>query len=120
MLLVEINTFLLIAKRVWPERRMIRHLFYLTWFAIRVVYYPVMFLLFLSEFLEYSSGRGSYINRGLVLLVAGVALNSLNAKWTFDLVKKLALPSTQKRGKDHPISVSLDRNGNVGKKVEGL
>jgi TLC domain len=89
-LLVELNTFLLIARRVWGRPLVVEVLFYLTWFGFRIVMYPYVLYLFIFVYLEYSvkQAGGNYINTALLILVIIFLLNMLNMKWTYDLAKR--------------------------------
>lgn len=88
-LLVEINTWLLTARRNLPARNAVLEvLFYLTWVAFRVILYPVALVLFIGEFLAESEMRGTYLHPGLLLLCLMLLINGLNAKWSCDLVRK--------------------------------
>ena len=45
-MLVEVNTWLLIAKRTLRSGGVFEALFYLTWFSLRCVWYPYLILAF--------------------------------------------------------------------------
>jgi hypothetical protein len=90
-LLVEINTWFLIARRNTSQRStFLQAMFYITWVALRMVLFPVVLVLFLGVYLAESAFMGTYTHAGLLVLCLMVLLNALNAKWTWDLFAKIA------------------------------
>lgn len=99
---VEINTWFLIARRVFNKQgfppwiidlsfvsirlKFISIGFYVTWFSIRVFLYPRMFVYFLKVYLQTTKREGTYISIDLVPLVLQSIFCILNFKWTFDLI----------------------------------
>jgi cellulose synthase/poly-beta-1,6-N-acetylglucosamine synthase-like glycosyltransferase len=87
-LLVEINTWLLIARRYFRNVSIFTPLFFATWVLFRLIIYPWIGYQFLilsyQEYREYGSiGFGS-----VIYIVLCSALTFLNFKWSYDLVRK--------------------------------
>lgn len=88
-ILVEINTFFHIARRNFRQNAFLQIMFFVSWFICRNVLYPIVLYKFTYVYLDYSTLPGnSYWNSGLIMWILMVALNALNTKWTYDLVKK--------------------------------
>jgi len=87
--LVEINTFLLIARRNWRSNNLIEFLFYFSWFAIRCLFYPynLLFKLY-PDYFRLAYYQKSYINVQFFIVLMFTPLNVLNLRWTIDLVKR--------------------------------
>lgn len=101
-MLVECNTWFLIARRVFNKQgfppwiidlsfvsirvKLISIFFYTTWVAIRVVLYPYLLPLFYQVWLDHSAKVGTKMN----LVFWCVPLHSvfclLNLKWSYDLL----------------------------------
>ncbi|KAL9190631.1 hypothetical protein ACHAXT_000337 [Thalassiosira profunda] len=101
---VEVNTWLLIARRVFNKQgfgpwvwefgsfslriKLISVLFYITWVAIRCFFYPTILQLLWTLWLEQWRRTGVvFYTRYSVALVLHSVFNTLNAKWTFDLFR---------------------------------
>jgi hypothetical protein len=99
---VEINTWFLIARRVFNKQgfppwilnlsfvsirvKLISICFYVTWFGIRCILYPIMLVYLVKRWhLEYLK-NGSWINIELVNPLVHVSFCILNFKWTYDLL----------------------------------
>ncbi|GKY91112.1 hypothetical protein MPSEU_000084000 [Mayamaea pseudoterrestris] len=101
-MIVEINTWFLIARRVFNQQgfepwvidlsflsiriKLISILFYLTWVPIRVGLYPYLLIPFYQLWLEYSLKVHSKFNLVLFCLPLHSAFCLLNLKWTYDLL----------------------------------
>jgi len=99
---VEINTWFLIARRVFNKQgfppwiidlsfvsirlKFISICFYVTWFSIRVFLYPCMLMYLTKVYLKESKRYGTYINIDLIPPVFQSIFCLLNLKWTFDLI----------------------------------
>lgn len=99
---VEINTWFLIARRVFNKQgfppwiidlsfvsirlKFISVCFYVTWFSIRVFIYPLMLVWLTKVYLKESKRYGTYINIDLIPPVLQSVFCILNLKWTFDLI----------------------------------
>jgi TLC domain len=102
-LLVELNTFLLIARRVWGRPLFMEVLFYTSWVGFRIIMYPYVLYLFVFEYLEFTAkeATGNYINTALLILVIIILLNMLNFKWSYDLFKRsLSLAKAHQKTED--------------------
>lgn len=88
-MLVEINTWLLIAKRTISVGRVLLDvLFYVTWVLLRNVWYPYLVWLFAKEYLKVSSETGTYFNWFIMAAPLQAGLTGLNFHWTFSLLRK--------------------------------
>eukprot|EP00529_Nitzschia_sp_RCC80_P020861 CAMPEP_0113490238 /NCGR_PEP_ID=MMETSP0014_2-20120614/26942_1 /TAXON_ID=2857 /ORGANISM="Nitzschia sp." /LENGTH=401 /DNA_ID=CAMNT_0000384001 /DNA_START=155 /DNA_END=1360 /DNA_ORIENTATION=+ /assembly_acc=CAM_ASM_000159 len=99
---VEINTWFLIARRVFNKQgfppwsfdlgfvsirvKLISICFYVTWIAIRDILYPVMMGYILNRWWTESEKAGTYINIELVPPILHAIFCILNLKWTYDLI----------------------------------
>ena len=99
-LIVEINTWLLIARRVFNKQgfgpwvidlslfsiriKIISIFFYVTWISIRCVLYPAIWNL-LWSLREENKGEAEFISRYTIALGLHSIFCCLNFKWTFDL-----------------------------------
>lgn len=90
-LIVEMNTWLLIARRTFRNSAALNTMFYFSWIAIRVVYCPSVLCRYALEHYEdiVDVHTGS-VHSVLTKLVVSVmlCLSTLNLKWTFDLFSK--------------------------------
>ncbi len=105
-LVIELNSFLLIARRTqwvrlrWPARIVVGALFYASWFVIRLGVYPCIALWIYAQWAPHCYDmRGTadawyvpYCESGVniitAVLLAQLALVALNVKWTVELVSK--------------------------------
>jgi hypothetical protein len=87
-LLVEINTFFLIAKRFFNHNAILTVLFWFSWVLFRVIMYPLLVYFFYKELLSYYDTHKSKFIIGLIGFILLLILTSLNAKWSVDLVNK--------------------------------
>lgn len=101
-LLVEVNTFFLIAKRQATRdsflHTLLTFLDHLSWMTIRVIGLPIMFFNAYHVWLhltEQSTGRSSapFLNSGAFVLLIGGILLYQNAMWTWDKYKFLVFSS---------------------------
>eukprot|EP01040_Poterioochromonas_malhamensis_P001084 gene1084-1149_t len=86
-LLVEVNTWFLIARRTWKDVAFFGFCFYLCWFTLRLIMYPV--ILYRFSKLIYEKGFSEVHYTAFIQWVFMVALTSLNYKWTLDMVIKM-------------------------------
>merc|ERR1712087_580550 len=69
--------------------------FYVTWFVIRLIFYPYLLIIIARSVWDYGLEMGTFFNRLLIAPVIQVALIVLNVKWTVDLIRS-KLKSTGK------------------------
>lgn len=103
-MIVEVNTWFLIARRSFnkngdkmfsqgvPLTKSLRLLavsscFYVSWFVIRLGLYPLLLVLMVQAWWDYSSEVGSYLNIIGVTPVMQCIFIFLNVKWTIDLIR---------------------------------
>ena len=86
-LLVEFNTWFNILKRYY-KTDFIYNCFYITWFFLRVVLYPVLFYLSFKKYTLYCVKYGTYINLALPILIICISLTILNFIWSYELIVK--------------------------------
>lgn len=86
--LVEFNTWLLIARRNFKESYILNFLFYITWVLIRVMAFPLLMLAQLIQYYKYTTKAQ---NEDLAVLIIMMLINCLNAKWSLDLLLKLSI-----------------------------
>lgn len=89
--LLEVNTFLLIARRNIRDSVVIKILFFGSWIVIRLLMGPwllyITTTLFLSQ-LNMLRTTQSQLLAALTITVVTCALNVLNFKWSYDLLIK--------------------------------
>ena len=100
---VELNTWFLIARRVFNKQgfppwtvnlsfvsfrlKFISICFYVTWFTLRVILYPFLMVQFTNIWLETATKNGgTYINIDLPPPIFHFIFVVLNLKWTVDLI----------------------------------
>ena len=100
---VEINTWFLIARRVFNKQgfppwiiglptglsiriKLISICFYVTWISIRVILYPYLMFTFWRMWIELSTRAGSRINAFSIVIPLHFCFCLLNLKWTHDLL----------------------------------
>ena len=95
--LVEINTFCLIARRNVQRFELLQAGFYVSWVGLRVLFYPYVlyhYVAFLRQCAEGSppcaaeSAASFFYPTAALILAVMLFLNTLNAKWTYDLYHK--------------------------------
>jgi hypothetical protein len=103
LLFVEINTWFLIARRVFNKQgfppwiidlppfvsiriKLISVFFYLTWIVIRCIIYPYVLLELVGVYDERSRRLNTRFNVCLISLSLQACFVILNFKWTYDLV----------------------------------
>jgi len=101
---VEVNTWFLIARRVWNKDGgkpfgpgvslgkslrsvIISSSFYISWFAIRMVFYPILWVQILRNFCKYWGEVGTPFDLNLMAPIIQTVLVCLNAKWSIELVR---------------------------------
>ena len=98
---VEVNTWFLIARRVFNRQgfppwiidlsfvsirvKLISVLFYVTWIAIRCIVYPYLMPCFIQQWLTHSQQVGTKWNIVALSVPLHAAFCLLNLKWTYDL-----------------------------------
>lgn len=87
-MLVEINTWLLIARRTIGGK-FIELSFYATWVGLRNVFYPYLIWAFYKEWQHETAACGSPWNPILITPLLQAFLTGLNYHWTLQLVFKL-------------------------------
>ena len=101
-MIVEVNTWFLIARRVFNKQgfppwiidlsfvsirvKLISIFFYITWIGIRCLLYPYLLWIFTLEWLDLSSKTGSKVNPLLITVPLQACFCLLNLKWTYDLL----------------------------------
>lgn len=99
---VEINTWFLIARRVFNKAgfppwvidlsfvsirvKIISVCFFVTWIGIRCILYPSMMGFIVDRWWTTSAREGTYINFDLISPVLHTTFCVLNFKWTYDLL----------------------------------
>lgn len=103
-MLVEVNTWFLIARRVFNKlgeksfaagvslRTSLRLAvvsvsFYVSWFAIRIFLYPYLFVAIVQEWYQYWGETGTPLNLVLICPFIQSVLICMNFKWTVDLIR---------------------------------
>lgn len=101
---VEVNTWFLIARRSFnkdgqkafqPGVSMLKSLrlmsvsvcFYVSWFAIRIFFYPYLGVEIVREWYNIWTNVGTPFNIMLISIIIQVTLCCLNFKWTVDLIR---------------------------------
>eukprot|EP00878_Enallax_costatus_P004161 GHUV01004390.1.p1 GENE.GHUV01004390.1~~GHUV01004390.1.p1 ORF type:complete len:253 (+),score=52.08 GHUV01004390.1:282-1040(+) len=98
-MLVEINTWLLIARRTIGGK-LLEALFYISWVVLRNIFYPYLIWAFYQEWQIETKLAGTPWNWILVTPICQAFLTGLNYHWTLQLVfKLLRTPTGQKYGK---------------------
>jgi len=118
---VEINTWFLIARRVFNKQgfppwviglptglsiriKLISILFYITWISIRVILYPYLMYAFWLMWTVHSAKSGSRLNPLLIVQPLHFCFCLLNLKWTHDLlmskIRYWRRPRGSKKGDD--------------------
>jgi hypothetical protein len=118
---VEINTWFLIARRVFNKQgfppwiidlsfvsiriKLISIFFYVTWIGIRCFLYPVMMGYIFNRWVNESERTGRHLNIEMVPVVLHAIFCVLNLKWTYDLLTS-KIRYFQRRRKMGPGAVS--------------
>jgi hypothetical protein len=90
-MLVEINTWLLIARRVFGGK-VTEAFFYVSWIVLRNIWYPYLIWAFYKEWVLETKRSGTMWNPILITPVMQSFLTGLNYHWTLQLVSKLLRP----------------------------
>lgn len=99
--LVEINTWLLIARRNYKDAHLLNTFFHITWVGFRLIMYPIILIMFVGQYVEESREFETWIHVGLAVLLLMLGINLLNAKWSIDLFAKKGestQPASHRRG----------------------
>lgn len=91
-MLVEVNTWLLIARRCIGGK-VVEALFYATWIGLRNLWYPYLIWAFYQEWVVETVKCGTMWNPILITPVCQAFLTGLNFHWTLALVMKLMKPA---------------------------
>ena len=99
---VEINTWFLIARRVFNKQgfppwiidlsfvsirvKLISLCFYVTWIGIRCILYPILMVHLLRRWWQYSHKVGTSLNSEILAPILHSLFCVLNFKWTYDLI----------------------------------
>lgn len=101
---VEVNTWLIIARRVFNkngkvaftfnaqvaggsmEVKLISVAFYVTWILIRLIIYPSLFVVVCFQYMERCERVGSFLNVLMVAPFLQLVFCGLNFKWSYDLL----------------------------------
>ncbi|KAG2501715.1 hypothetical protein HYH03_000216 [Edaphochlamys debaryana] len=86
-MLVELNTWLLIAKRTLRSK-VLEVLFYASWVILRNIFYPYLIYAFYKEWQHETRVSGTPWNPILVTPIFQTALTALNYYWTLSLLLK--------------------------------
>jgi len=101
---VEVNTWFLIARRSFnklgekpftPGVSLLKSLrlalvsvsFYVSWFAIRIAFYPFLFISIVAEWYHHWGEVGTPFNSLLMTPIIQLILMCMNFKWTVDLLR---------------------------------
>lgn len=95
-MLVEANTWLLIARRRIGGR-LIEAAFYVSWVGLRNIFYPYLIYAFYKEWQRETAACGSPWNPIIITPVCQAFLTGLNYHWTLQLLLKLQRPAGAKR-----------------------
>mmetsp|Transcript_7166 Transcript_7166/g.15659 ORF Transcript_7166/g.15659 Transcript_7166/m.15659 type:complete len:227 (+) Transcript_7166:71-751(+) len=88
-MLVEVNTWLLIAKRTFRSP-LLDVLFYVTWVGLRNIFYPYLIYAFYKEWQRETRLCGTPWNPILITPLFQLCLTGLNYHWTLALLLKRA------------------------------
>lgn len=94
-MLVEVNTWLLIARRCIGTK-IIEAAFYVSWIGLRNIFYPYLIWAFFKEWQNETAACGTPWNPILITPLMQTFLTGLNYHWTLQLVCKLAFPRKAK------------------------
>ena len=103
LLSVEINTWFLIARRVFNKQglppwtidlppiisiriKLISTCFYVTWIVIRCIIYPALLLNFFTRYENRTKLLGTRFNVFALCIALQTCFVALNLKWTYDLI----------------------------------
>jgi hypothetical protein len=116
-MLVEVNTWLLIARRTIGGKA-VELGFYASWILLRNLYYPYLIYAFFNEWRRETALCGSALNPILVTPLMQAFLTGLNYKWTWELVSKLLFPKASARPNSSRGAVSGGGGSKVKRGVE--
>ena len=91
--LVEINTFFLIARRNFKDSILLQFMFFASWIALRILFYPyilyhfVAFIVINNEHMNITK-EPLYVVTAIAILGTMLLLNTMNTKWSYDLFRK--------------------------------
>mmetsp|Transcript_93246 Transcript_93246/g.241002 ORF Transcript_93246/g.241002 Transcript_93246/m.241002 type:complete len:368 (-) Transcript_93246:50-1153(-) len=114
-MVVEVNTWFLIARRSFNKKGdkmfmngvclskslrllVVSSCFYVTWFVIRLGFYPYLMLVIIKEWWQYSEQVGTPINLIMITPIMQLIFIFLNIKWTVDLIRSKVKGGGIKKG----------------------
>lgn len=100
MQLLQVNTWILIARRVMPSR-LLDILFYATWVMIRNIFFPYLIWDVSVEYIRAVHEAGTILHPIIFAPIMQIALTGLNYQWTFALMRKVLRPPSKDGGKSH-------------------
>lgn len=123
-MIVEINTWFLIARRVFNKQgfppwviglsvvsiriKLISILFYITWIGIRCLLYPYLMVAFYRQWMDLSVRVGTKFNVLLLSVPLHACFCLLNLKWSYDLLmSKIRYWRRKGNYKDSSVSKGL-------------
>jgi hypothetical protein len=105
-MLVELNTWLLIARRTLGGK-LVEVLFYVSWVGLRNIWYPYLIWAFYKEWRVETKASGTPWNPILITPVMQTFLTCLNYHWTLQLVFKVFRSRRSSAGGKGPYSKHL-------------
>jgi hypothetical protein len=128
---VEVNTWFLIARRVFNKQgfppwttlhmgwlsirvKLISICFYVTWISVRCILYPALIIPFYQHWCERSMQVKSWWNVMLLSLPLHLAFCLLNLKWSYELLMSKVrywrrLAQLRKRGMAHVVEAEVSK-----------
>lgn len=101
-MLVEINTFFLIGRRVIGDNEMLKVLFkmcfHISWISLRIVMYPVLLYYFTLETLLEMTRVKNVLNVYALGIILLSSLTALNMKWSYDIYWRKLYADADKKG----------------------
>ena len=94
-ILVEINTWFHVLRRNFRSSLIIQILFFVSWFVLRDIMYPLVLYEFVFEYLRYSAEKNTFMNGALLILLLMIFLTGLNLKWTVELSRKFKIQNSR-------------------------
>ena len=122
-MIVEVNTWFLIARRVFNKQafppwiidlsfvsirvKLISIFFYITWIGIRCVLYPYLMIAFYQNWMQHSQKVGTKINLVMLCVPLHAIFCLLNLKWSYDLLLSKIRYWRRKGKEDYAVSKGL-------------
>jgi len=93
--LVELNTLFLLLRRNMPHgslaKRLCHWIFLATWVVFRLMLFPIVLVIVVQQYLEYSNAHGSHVNVMAMGPIFQGLLTGMSIWWTAALVRKLKM-----------------------------